>query len=110
MTSSSGPKDPYPLSSRPKRTRISYYALLAMTTGAVSRKGNRMNLINAAVLDRKSGGAQWRDLCVDALTWKCFQTEPIRKLFRSAPFDPLNQSRRRRFALFANFQMNMQQR
>jgi hypothetical protein len=31
-----------------------------------------MKLINATVLDRKSGAAQWRDLCVDALSWECF--------------------------------------
>jgi hypothetical protein len=30
------------LSSRPERTRISYFAALATTTDAVSRKGNRM--------------------------------------------------------------------
>ena len=53
---------PSPLSSRPERTRISYFALLATTTYAVSRKGNRMKLINATSIDRKSGGAQWRDL------------------------------------------------
>ena len=46
---------PSPLSSRPKRTRISYIALLATTTGAVSLKGNRMKLINATALERKSG-------------------------------------------------------
>jgi hypothetical protein len=50
------------LSSRPERTRISYFALLATTTGAVSRKGNRMNPINATGLNRKSGEAKWRDL------------------------------------------------
>jgi hypothetical protein len=51
-----------PLSSRPERTRISYFAALATTTDAVSRKGNRMKMIKATALDRKSGGAQWRDL------------------------------------------------
>jgi hypothetical protein len=51
--------------------RISYFAAVARTTGAVFRKGNRMKLINATALNRKSGGAQWRDLCVDALSWKC---------------------------------------
>jgi hypothetical protein len=49
-------------SSRPKRTRISCFAVPATTTCAVSPKGNRMKLINATNLDRKSGGAQWRDL------------------------------------------------
>jgi hypothetical protein len=29
-----------------------------------------MMLINARDLYRKSGGAQWRDLCVEALSWK----------------------------------------
>jgi hypothetical protein len=45
------------LSSRPERTRISYFALLATTTYAVFLKENRMMLINATDLDRKSGGA-----------------------------------------------------
>ena len=36
-------------------TRISYFAALARTPGAVSPKGNRMKLINATALDRKSG-------------------------------------------------------
>ena len=48
---------PSPLSSRPERTRISYFAALTRATVAVSRKGNRMNLINATTLNRKSGGA-----------------------------------------------------
>jgi hypothetical protein len=61
----------FPLSSRPKRTRISYFALLATTTCAVFLKENRMILINATDLYGKSGGAQWRDLCVDAPAWKC---------------------------------------
>ena len=30
---------------------------------------------NATNFDRKSGVAQWRDLCVDAPSWKCFSTE-----------------------------------
>jgi hypothetical protein len=46
-----------PLSSRPERTRISYFAALATTTDAVSRKGNRMKMIKATALDRKSGGS-----------------------------------------------------
>jgi hypothetical protein len=46
---------PFPLSSRPKRTRISYFVIVARTAGAVSRKGNRMKVINATELDRKSG-------------------------------------------------------
>jgi hypothetical protein len=41
----------------PAFTRISYLAALATTTGAVSRKGNRMKMINATSLDRKSGEA-----------------------------------------------------
>jgi hypothetical protein len=45
------------LSSRPERTRISYFAALATTTDAVSRKGNRMKMIKATGLHRKSGGA-----------------------------------------------------
>jgi hypothetical protein len=34
-----------------------------------------MQIINATSLDRKSGGAQWRDLCVDAPSWECFSIE-----------------------------------
>ncbi|HWO31834.1 MAG TPA: hypothetical protein VNO32_23815, partial [Candidatus Acidoferrum sp.] len=34
-----------------------------------------MQFIEATGLHRKSGAAQWRDLCVDALSWKCFSTE-----------------------------------
>jgi hypothetical protein len=38
-------------------TRISYFTAVARTTYAVSLKGNRMMLINATNLDRKSGGS-----------------------------------------------------
>jgi hypothetical protein len=31
-----------------------------------------MQIIKATGLHRKSGGAQWRDLCVNALSWKGF--------------------------------------
>jgi hypothetical protein len=63
---------PSPLSSRPKRTRISYLAELTGTTDAALRRESRTSFINATTLNRKSGGAQWRDLCVDAPSWKCF--------------------------------------
>jgi hypothetical protein len=43
-------------------TRISYFALLATTTCAALRRESRMQIIKATGLDRKSGGAQWRDL------------------------------------------------
>jgi hypothetical protein len=46
-----------PLSSRPERTRISYFALLATTTCAALLKESRMQIINATGLHRKSGGA-----------------------------------------------------
>ena len=45
------------LSSRPERTRISYFALRATTTGAALRRESRMQIIKATGLDRKSGGA-----------------------------------------------------
>jgi hypothetical protein len=45
------------LSSRPERTRISYFALPATTTFAALRRESRMQLINATDLNRKSGGA-----------------------------------------------------
>jgi hypothetical protein len=59
---SSGPQPPSPLSSRPKRSRVSYFAPPATPTGAALRRESRMQIINARALDRKSGGAQWRDL------------------------------------------------
>ncbi len=59
---SSGRAPPFPLSSRPKRTRISYFALLATTACAALRKESRMQIIKATGLHGKSGGAQWRDL------------------------------------------------
>jgi hypothetical protein len=59
---------PFPLSSLPKRTRISYFTLLATTTCAALRKESHMQIIKATRLDRKSGEAQWRYLCVDALS------------------------------------------
>jgi hypothetical protein len=37
------------------------FALLATPTCAALRKEIRMQIINAMSLDRKSGGAQWRD-------------------------------------------------
>jgi hypothetical protein len=45
------------LSSRPERTRISYFALLATSTYAVLRRESRMLILSATGLDRKSGGA-----------------------------------------------------
>jgi hypothetical protein len=63
------------LSSRPERTRISYFALLATSTCAALRRESRMQIPNATGLDRKSGGAQWRDLCVDALSWRWVSTK-----------------------------------
>jgi hypothetical protein len=45
------------LSSRPERTRISYFATLTTTTYAALRKQRRRNFINATELDRKYGGA-----------------------------------------------------
>jgi hypothetical protein len=50
------------LSSRPERTRISYLAALTTTTYTALHKESRMNFINATELNRKSGGAEWRDL------------------------------------------------
>jgi hypothetical protein len=50
------------LSSRPERTRISYFAMPATTTYAALLKESRTKYINATSLDRKSGVAQWRDL------------------------------------------------
>jgi hypothetical protein len=39
------------------RTRISYFTELARTTCAALRRESRMQIINATVIDRKSGGA-----------------------------------------------------
>jgi hypothetical protein len=45
------------LSSRPERTRISYFALLATSTCAALRRESRMHMLKATGLHRKSGGA-----------------------------------------------------
>jgi hypothetical protein len=50
------------LSSRPERTRISYLAEQATTTDAALLKKSRTRFINATKPNRKSGGAEWRDL------------------------------------------------
>src|ERR1700733_9521613 len=50
------------LSSRPKRTRISCHAELATSTYAPFHKERRMRLAKANKFDRKSGGAERRDL------------------------------------------------
>jgi hypothetical protein len=42
----------------PERTRISYFTALAVATYVVLPKENHMQLIEAATLDRKSGGAE----------------------------------------------------
>ena len=88
---------PSPLSSRPERTRISYFALLATTTCAALLKESRMQFIKATGLDRKSGGAQWRDLCVDALSGKCFATETPQS--RAPGFSRINSPKSCRHAL-----------
>jgi hypothetical protein len=48
---------PYPLSSRPERTRISYHAALDNAACAPFRKEGRMNCYNATKFHGKSGGA-----------------------------------------------------
>jgi hypothetical protein len=45
------------LSSRPERTRISYFAPLATSTYAALRRESRTQILNATGLDGKSGGA-----------------------------------------------------
>ena len=51
-----------PLSSRPKRTRISCHAALDKAACAPFREERRMKSDNATKFYRKSGGAKWRDL------------------------------------------------
>ena len=51
-----------PLSSRPKRTRISCHAAPDKTACAPFFKERRMMFANATNVYRKSGAAQWRDL------------------------------------------------
>ena len=46
----------------PERTRISYLTLLETTTYAALREESRTISTNATTLDRKSGGAERRDL------------------------------------------------
>ena len=50
------------LSSRPERTRISYFTLLATTTYAALRRESRMQLNNATQLDRKIRGSVVKSL------------------------------------------------
>src|ERR1700678_4466810 len=50
------------LSSRPERTRISCHAALDKSAYAPFRKEGRMNCDSAIKSNRKSGGAEWRDL------------------------------------------------
>src|ERR1700744_4876406 len=64
------------LSSRPERTRISYFALLATATYAALRRESRMQFINATTLHRKSGGAQWRDLLFSGPLLRMFFRTP----------------------------------
>jgi hypothetical protein len=51
-----------PLSSRPERTRISCHAAPDKAAYAPFRKEGRMKCTNATKFNRKSGGAEWRDL------------------------------------------------
>ena len=53
---------PSPLSSRPKRTRISCHIALEKTAIAPLREERRMKFAGAIKFHRKSGGAEWRDL------------------------------------------------
>src|SRR5258707_14576794 len=69
---------PSPLSSRPERTRISCLAPLDKTACAPFFKERRILFASATNFYRKSGGAERRDLCVDASSWKCFSTERTR--------------------------------
>ena len=69
---------PSPLSSRPERTRISCLAPLNKTARAPFFKERRILFASATNFYRKSGGAERRDLCVDASSWKCFSTERSR--------------------------------
>jgi hypothetical protein len=50
------------LSSRPERTRISCCAAVDKAACAAFRKESRMKLAEPTKFNRKSGGAQWRDL------------------------------------------------
>ena len=53
---------PSPLSSQPKRTRISCCAAVDRAACAAFRKESRMKLAEPTNFNRKSGGAKWRDL------------------------------------------------
>jgi hypothetical protein len=58
---------PSPLSSRPKRTQSSYLAALDRATCAAFIKESRMKYTGAPKFNRKSGGAEWRDLRFSSL-------------------------------------------
>jgi hypothetical protein len=64
------------LSSRPERTPISCFALLATSTYTALRRESRMQILNATALDRKCGGAQWRDLRFLPLSRSLFTNIP----------------------------------
>jgi hypothetical protein len=98
--------------------RISYFALLATTTCAALRKESRMQTLKATGLDRKSGGAQWRDLRFGSSHLEMFfdrgimcfrptqgamKTAPIQQLlFMQAPPSPLSsRPERTRISYFA---------
>jgi hypothetical protein len=53
---------PSPLSSRPKRTRISYHAEPDTTAHAAFVKESSTRPAGATNINRKSGVAEWRDL------------------------------------------------
>jgi hypothetical protein len=54
---------PTELSSRPKRTRISYRAELETTTDVALRKESRTRFINATTLNRNSGERRGGTCC-----------------------------------------------
>jgi hypothetical protein len=67
---------PFPLSSRPERTRISCHAALDKAAYAPFRKEGRMKCTNATKSNRKSGVAKWRDLRFSGLFLEMFFRPP----------------------------------
>ena len=86
---------PSPLSSRPKRTRISCHAALDKTTCAPFRKEGRMKRTNATKFTRKFGIAERRDLqfCRPFLEM-FFDTSPVSEPC-AATYSPAQEGRER---------------
>jgi hypothetical protein len=95
------------LSSRPKRTQISYLAALATATYAPFRRERRMKCASATKFHRKSGGAEWRDLLFPRFPGNVFSTERTQisylEALATATYAPFRRERRMKLASATKF-------